>query len=167
MKVTRSVSSCPAAARAESSRGSAASPYRSPGEVGAPVNRDRPADVRGQQRRAQRTAPTIGVAEDVGRGTGLVRESRGDRRQILEFALDGVGRGVTRRSPAAAIDRVDREPGSSNGPRDPERGVVGGRAVHEDQRRPHAGGEHRDRCSVRRGRGQDGLVGRVMKKKLL
>ena len=69
--------------------------------------------------------------------SGLPREGRRDGRQILELVLHGVVRRVTRRSTAATIDRVDREPGCQPRSEDPERGVVGCGSVHQDQRRPH------------------------------
>ena len=90
----------------------------------------------GQQRRTERTTPAVGVPEDVDPAASLLRDRRGDGRHIFELALDGVGRRVPRRSPPATVDRVDRERVGEQRSDDPERRVVRGRAVDEDQRRP-------------------------------
>ena len=87
---------------------------------------------------------------DVDRRARLARGHRlGDRGHVLELALDRVRRRIAGRAAAAPVDRVQANASASTGPRTGRR-VVGGRAVDEDERRPLAGREDRDRRAVGR-----------------
>jgi hypothetical protein len=90
------------------------------------------------------------VAEDRDRVARVARERLGDCGDVLEFALDRVGEGVARRAAPPSIDGVDGEPARQARTDDPERGVIGGGAVDQDQRWPVAAAEDGDRRPVRR-----------------
>ena len=140
MNVSSSASSLARRRRAPRARGRA--PRRrsaSPGGVGAPSYETTRRIVVGQQRRPERASTAVRVPEDIDRAARLRRERVGDRGHVLELALDRVRRRVARRAAAAPVDGVDREALGEQRPDDPERRVVGGRAVDQDQRRPVAG----------------------------
>ena len=67
-----------------------------------------------------------------------------DRGDVLELALDRIGVGVARGTATAPIDRVDRAPAGEQRADHPERGVVGARAMDEQERRAVPGREDGD-----------------------
>ena len=114
--------------------------------------RDDAPDRGGPQARPERDPPAQRVPDDVDRPARLRRPRRlGDGGEVVELALDRRTRRVAvpesprpRRSMAWSRHRV-REVRADDAPR----AVVGGRAVDEDQRRPGARGEDRDRRAIR------------------
>jgi len=62
----------------------------------------------------------------------------GDRRDVHELALDRVSGAVAGGASPPTVEGVEPEPGGEERPDDPERRVVGGRAVHEQERRTRA-----------------------------
>ena len=73
------------------------------------------------------------MAEDVDGRARSGGDGIGDGRDILELALDRVGRPVAGCAPPAPVDRVDREVAGEQRSDDPERRVIGGRAMDEDR----------------------------------
>ena len=108
-----------------------------PGRRRRSLVRDDPPDRVGQQRRAERAAPAVRVPEDVDWPASVGRKRLGDRRDVLELALDRIRPVSVPRCPSAAtVDRVDRERRAEHRPDDPERRVIGGRPMNEHERRP-------------------------------
>ena len=104
----------------------------------------------GSQRAAQRDATAERVPDDRDWFAGVRGDRLGDRGHVLELALDRIRVGVARRTATAPVDRVDREPAGEQRADHPERGVVGARAMDEQERRAVTGGEDRDRRAVGR-----------------
>jgi hypothetical protein len=74
------------------------------------------------------------VADHGRRHARIARDRLGDRGDVLELTVDGVGFDIPGRATSAPVDRVDREPAGEQWPHDSERRVVSAGAVHEDQR---------------------------------
>jgi len=104
---------------------------------GRSLVRDHPPDRVGQESGPKCAAPAVRVPEYVHGPSGVGREHLGHRRDILELALDRVRPGGIPRGPSPTpVDRVDRERRAKHRSDDPERRVIGGRAVDEHERRP-------------------------------
>ena len=86
------------------------------------------------------------MPEDVDRAPAVAGDALGDSDDVLELALDGIGEGVARGAPAAPIERIQVEVVGETRRERAERGVVGARAVDEQQRRAvgPSGAEGRD-----------------------
>ena len=112
---------------------------------------DEAPDVRRPERRPECAPAPVRVPEEVDRPArpAALRGRRvDDRRHVLELADDRVGERVAACAAAAPIERVAGEPLAEERLDDPERGVVGGRAVDEHERRPAAAPEPGDRGPV-------------------
>jgi hypothetical protein len=83
------------------------------------------------------------VTEDGHRSPGFCGERRGDRGDILEFALDRIGRRVTRLAAPAPVDGVDGEVRLQPRPERAKRRVIGRRAVDEEEGGTGTGTEDR------------------------
>ena len=111
-----------------------------PGRLGRPgpgrLRRRRAAGGSGQERGAQPATSAERVANDIDRPAGCGRQLVDHRRDVLVLAIDRVGQPVAARAPAAAVDRDHPSGGGEPRGDGPERRVVGGRAVDEEECRP-------------------------------
>ena len=98
----------------------------------------------------ERATTAVGMTDHIDARPRLGRQRVGDGRDVLELPLDRVRQRVARSAATAAVDGVDREPLGEHRPDHPERGVVGGGAVDEDDRRPRTAREDGDRRAVAR-----------------
>ena len=81
---------------------------------------------------------------------GLIGHRVGDRGQVLVLALDRVGRPIAGGASAAPVDGMQTESALEDRSDGSPRGVIGRRAVNEQERRSLTGGEDRDRRPVGR-----------------
>ena len=92
------------------------------------------------------------MADDVDRRATGIGDPFNHGDEVVEFALDRVRlvrTPVAGSAPPAAIDGVERVMSGQQRPAGPPRGVIGGRAVDEDDGRTRAGPEDRDGHAVR------------------
>ena len=126
------------------------------GRAGGSWRRAAPGHPRSRSTRpiavVRRAAPSAGptavrVADHGDQAAGLGGQRVGDRGDVLELALDRVRRRVARRATTATVHRVDGRNGEPVAARRPERRVVRGRAVDQEERRPGAArGRPRSAC---------------------
>jgi hypothetical protein len=99
------------------------------------------------------------MTEDVDRTAMPLCHGIGDAGDVLELALDPVRQCVSGSPATAPIDRDDGPPGGQSRPDDPERRVIGGRAMDEDDRWPIPPRERGDRRAIARPDDSDILAG--------
>ncbi len=147
--VSTTASRFPSASSASSRPPTPGGSWRARGVGGRPpLVEDEPPDVGGQRRPAERAQPAEGVAVQVDRGPGGLRDRVDHGGDVLELALDGVAGRVAAGAAAAPVQGVDGGVGLQVGQQRPPAGVVGHRAVHQHQRRPLAAGPDGDLGAV-------------------
>src|SRR2546423_8756820 len=90
------------------------------------------------------------MANHVDLAAGQCGQSFDDHRHVVELALDAVAAAVAARPTATTIDGMDGEMHPEQWPHRPERGVVGGRAVDDEEGPSAARREDSDERSVPR-----------------
>ena len=124
-----------------------------PGRVGEPEARlveDEVVDVAGQSGAAHGAVGAVGVAPQGDRATGAGGDGVDDGGDVVEVALDGVGRGVAAGAEAAAVHGEGGQVVAQHGDERVEGGVVGDGAVHQHDGRTVAVDPHGERGAVGR-----------------